>query len=380
MEVSSMSLSRFAVYREDTLLEGKIIFNDTSATFAPSFNFRPNTVYAVELSGSVSISSDQPAIFNKGIHLKWTFTTGNWPDYIMTRTSQHVTDFARDGSKMVQMGNYLYLYGGWNGTGSSISSFNDVYRSSGDLTTWEKLPDAPWLGRHTFGIGKINSTIYIYGGDQNSEFFDVWKSEDGEHFEQVVHDLDRSVKKRLLYGSCIHNNMLYVMGGQSSLDENSELTDIWTSPNGSAWRRLNNGLTFLGKNLAGSVASFNNKLWVVGGGYYRDPDPAVRWANHVYSSADGKTWTMEADAPWPGRQFTDVCVWDNRLWMIGGHNGQNLSDIWYMNKDGSWIEYKPSDLFTPRHASAVTVYNDKLIIACGDQSNECWVIEKPGNY
>jgi leucine-zipper-like transcriptional regulator 1 len=154
------------------------------------------------------------------------------------------------------------------------------------------------------------------------------------------------------------------------------LYDVWSSQNGLVWKKIADSLDFLGKNITGNVTSFNGRIWVVGGGYYRHPDTAIRWTNKIYSSADGANWRQEPDGPWKGRQYADVCVWDNRLWMIGGHRGGNLAEIWYMNKNGEWIEYTPPNLFTARHASAVGLYNNKLVIACGDYNNECWVIEK----
>ena len=167
------------------------------------------------------------------------------------------------------------------------------------------------------------------------------------------------------------------MGGQSNTDElNAGLTDVWSSGNGAVWIKIADNKDFLGKNISGSVVSFNGKIWIIGGGYYGHPDSSVRWSNHVYSSPDGITWIREDDAPWVARQFADVCVWDNKLWMVGGHNGQNLADIWYMNKNGTWVQYTPSNLFTARHATAVAAYNDNLVISCGDLNNECWVIRK----
>ena len=368
----------FQVYREkNDIVVGEFIYKETSAEFRPSVEFMPSTTYTVRFEGSVTIRTDNASGDRiEKVSLSWKFTTDSITEYIMTRTNAEVTAFARDGCKMIQFGDYLYLYGGWRGNETGSSSHNDIYRSSGDLSVWERMPDAEWTGRHTFGLGILNNQLYVYGGDQNTEYFDVWKSDDGLNFTQVHQDLDYAVKSRLIYGTTTHQNKLYIIGGQVSLEPSSGLGDVWASPNGYAWRRFAGAQDFLGKNLAGAVASFMDKLWVIGGGEYGHPDSSERWTNHIYSSLDGRSWTREPDAPWSGRQFADVCVWDNKLWIIGGHNGKNLSEIWYMMKNGSWHQYQPSNLFVPRHASAVATYNDKLVIVCGDQNNECWVIEK----
>jgi hypothetical protein len=62
--------------------------------------------------------------------------------------------------------------------------------------------------------------------------------------------------------------------------------------------------------------------------------------------------------------------------MIAGYNEENLSDIWYMTADGQWHQFETPPEFEARHASGVGVYNDKLVIVCGNYHNDCWVIEK----
>lgn len=245
-------------------------------------------------------------------------------NYTMTLQSSHVTDYVRDGSKSMQVGNHFYSLGGW--TAVPEESYNDIYRSKGDLSTWKKLPNAPWHGRHTFGIAKITSILYIFGGDY------------------------------------LHN-----------------VFDVWLSPDGIIWKRIATNKAFLGKNISGSVVSFHGKIWVIGGGYYDHFDPSIRWTNHIYSSPNGKNWTRQPDAPWAGRQYTDVCVWDNKLWMVGGNNGTNLADIWYMEKDGTWVQFEVPAEYVGRHATAVGVYRNKLVITCGNYHNDCWVIEKGVN-
>lgn len=373
-----MSLSLFRVTREkNEPVKGKYVYTDTVAEFIPDEEFEYATEYNVQIDGTVfkQIDSETEEI-REQVEQEWSFVTDSSSNFVMRRTNPWVTASARDGCRMVQFGDYLYLYGGWTGSDSSSTSHKDIYRSTGDLSVWEQMPDAPWQGRHTFGLGVVNNEVIVYGGDQNTTYFDVWKSQDGVQFNPVRQDLDSSVRSRLIYGSTTHRGKLYILGGQRTLDLHSGMSDVWTSPNGFGWRKLTGTAHFLAKNITGAVTSFNGRIWVIGGGYYGHPDNEVRWTNHVYSSEDGISWVKEPDAPWSGRQFADVCVWDNKLWMVGGHNGRNLSEIWYMKKDGSWHQYEPSPLFVPRHASAVATYNDKLVIVCGDQNNECWVIEK----
>ena len=375
MNIERIRLVNLVLKKGNEPISGKIESSDTLITFIPDNSLEKHTSYTLEVSAIVNFVPDRESEQSpKSVQETYSFiTASNEPEYSMTRVSTHVTDFARDGANMIQMGDYLYLYGGW----TAESSWNDIYRSNGDLSTWERMPDAPWEGRHTFGLGKLSSGLFVFGGDYFHDIFDVWRSNDGTNFQKVADNLEATVKRRLIYGTCVHNNKLYVMGGQLFLEDTAAgLDDVWESANGLAWKKIADGKTFLGKNLAGCVTSFNGRIWVVGGGYYRHPDSTVKWTSHIYTSVDGVNWRQEQDGPWAGRQYANVCVWDNRLWMVGGNNGQNLADIWYMNKDGSWVQYTPPNLFTARHAAAIAVYNNKLAFACGDYNNECWVIEK----
>lgn len=366
---------------------GRIELSDSQLTFTPDDELLPLTTYTVEARVALKTGADDTRIvssngqsspyYGEGLsyqNFTWQFTTRESYKYVMNRTSRWVTNFNRDGNKIVQMGEYLYSYGGW--TSDPLQSYNDVYRSSGDLTQWEKLPDAPWQPRHTYGIGKKDSTLFIFGGDVLSTVFDVWKSSDGENFMPVSQDLESVLGPRMLYGACVHKSRLFILGGQSGLGPDSSLTDVWTSSDGALWRRIATNLPFLGKNISGSVASFKGRIWVIGGGYYRSYDPVARYSNAIYSSEDGKVWRQEPDAPWKPRQYGDVYVWNNRLWMIAGYNEENLADIWYMTSDGKWHQYETPPEFDARHASGVTVYNDRLVIVCGNYHNDCWVIEK----
>lgn len=386
LDFSSIQTVQVTVSGKNGRVKGKTEVSNAEIIFTPNLELGPLENYKVLVKMVVKTASNDTRIVhvNGGIpslrkdttHLNfsWRFTTRKAYSYSMHKTSSWVTLFNRDGNKVMQVGDYLYSYGGW--TADPLESHNDVYRSTGDLTEWEQVHDAPWVGRHTYGIGKLDSNLYIFGGDHLSEVFDVWKTVNGVDFSQVTQDMQSRMGPRLMYGACVHNSKLYILGGQSSGEEGAGLTDVWAGFNGALWKRIASGLPFLGKNISGCAASFNGRIWVVGGGYYTDNFSSRVYTNEIYSSEDGITWQREPDGPWLGRQYADLCVWNNRLWMIAGCNTANLSDIWYMTDDGEWHELETPADFEPRHASGVGVYNDKLVIVCGNYHNDCWVIEK----
>ncbi len=373
----NLSTGTFLLLRsgsDSIIVGGTVTLTDTSVDFLPNYDLLPNTSYSVFFDIDYRQNPRNIKMPKKRMRFLSKFTTRGATEYSILRNATTVAAFRRDGTKTVQMGAYLYSYGGW--IPEPNETFNDIYRGGGDLSRWDKVGNAPWFPRHTFGLGKIDSTVYVFGGDVLNDSFDVWKSGDGESFEIVPQVEGQNPGRRVLYGSTVHHKELMVLGGQRTLELNEGLDDVWSSPDGSSWKKLSSGNTFLGKNITGSVASFNGEIWVVGGGYYKDPNSNVQWSNEVYSSPDGIHWQRHPDAPWAGRQYADVCVWNNCLWMVGGAIGENLREIWLMRRDGSWEYVDPPAEFEPRHATALAVYNDQLVLTNGNLQNDCWVIKR----
>jgi N-acetylneuraminic acid mutarotase len=329
-----------------------------------------NVVDAAKFSSGITVSCNgEPVKVTKegntpSYTYTWNFTTKGADKYLMTQRSTAVTDFNRDGSRMMQIGKYAYSFGGWQ---VPPESYNDVYRSTGDLTTWEKMPDAPWHGRHVFGIAKLADGTYVVGGDNLHSDFDVWRTTDGENWTLLTSNI---LGNRMLYGCTTHNGYIYIVGGAG-------YSDVWRSRNGIDWEPVAEHVDFLkGECFAGSLTSFKGRLWMVCGGGNGYGQGTFR--KEVWSSIDGKVWKQEKDFGGTERNYTDVCVWDNKLWVISGYNPteSNIKSIWYMKPNGTWHEYETPADYIGRHATGVTVYNGKLVITCGNYFNDCWVIEK----
>lgn len=286
----------------------------------------------------------------------------------MSKYSDHVTDFNRDGTRLAVLGDSLISMGGW----IPGNSFSDVY-STKDLKTWVKInPACAWVGRHTFGAGKISDKLFIWCGDPFHLTMDCWSSYDGAnwHLEGVVPGA-----VCFLYGSFSDGVYLYKIGGMSNIySTNGVPNDVCTSVDGIHWEQLN-GIPYFGRCLSGACCMFNKVIYVVSGGIYG----SGVGTQEMYSSSDqGYSWYREPDVPFVGRYYHDTIVWDNKLWVICGYGkGANLRDIWMMDANGTWTQFMgvPDD-FIGRHASGVAVFQDKLVIANGNFQNSCWAIEK----
>ena len=62
----------------------------------------------------------------------------------------------------------------------------------------------------------------------------------------------------------------------------------------------------------------------------------------------------------------DVAVFDNKLWLLEGHDGKgNRNDVWYSSDGASWMKYRRT-LLGAGHAASVFVYNDALWMVVGN--------------
>lgn len=339
-------------------LTGAVTCCNSVVRFACGTELTPYQLYTANLVV-------KPKLGGKEFRYAWSFSTKGPDQYRMTLRSEQVTDGNRDGTRCMQIGNYFYSFGGWKDP--PFDSYNDVYRSTGNLAEWERQPEAPWHGRHVFGIARIEDSTYVVGGDPFHTDFDVWRTTDGQNWTKLSSNL---LGNRVLYGCTAHNGYIYVVGGKG-------YSDVWRSANGADWELVTDNLPFLNnENFAGSLISFRGRLWMVCGG--GDGWGGGTPRKEVWSSADGRQWRRENDFAGSARYYTDLCVWDNKLWVVGGYNYTegNVQSIWYMKPDGTWHQFDVPQNYVGRHATGVGVYNNQLAITCGNYQNNCWVIEK----
>lgn len=265
-----------------------------------------------------SYSTEYQAVLDRALALGtvWTSTTQN-----ATATIEGV-----DGAEVVQLGNYVYILGGWQDADSPpfARPRNTQYRAHiSDLTSWTQLSNAPWSRRHTFGCGVLGSKIYVWGADPLVAGHDCWSAtQDGNGdltWTQIQATLPYS--NRSLAGTCVHNGYLYTIGGEDFTDQSlSPPTDVWRSADGITWTKVGDGISSFGGNMAGSSVSFNGYIYVFGGGRYMyNTSPFTRnYKDTVYRSSDGVSWTLVANinGGTGGFQYTKAVVYDDKIWLL----------------------------------------------------------------
>jgi hypothetical protein len=309
-----------------------------------------------------------------------------------------VTDSAafapRDGAGALVFQDRMWLLGGWNPRDKAdfpLVCNNEVW-SSQDGARWilEKPntfvdrafdPSTDWEGRHTAGYVTYRDRMWIIGGDANQGHYqnDVWSSSDGRRWTRISSNVPWG--PRALHCTLVFGERIWVLGGQTmpafAPAEERFYDDIWTTTDGMSWQQLKpEPPCFAPRGMIGGSAVFRGRVWILGGGTYDTPrTPARRFYNDVWSSADGIHWRQHlARAPWHPRQYHDVAVFDDRLWVLEGYHsdGGNRNDVWHSADGVAWHQV-PDTPWKPRHAASVFVYRDALwLVAGNNMQSDVW--------
>lgn len=304
---------------------------------------------------------------------------------------------ARDGAGALTFAGKMWLIGGWNPNDHfpRLTS-NDVW-SSTDGVDWKlEKPNtfipttfdasADWEGRHAGGYAVYQNRMWIVGGDPLQGYYqgDVWSSADGRSWRRESGFAPWGA--RSLHYTLVFKDRLWVMGGQTMpdfVDRASKpayqvFQDVWTSTDGAGWSRLvTSGPMWSPRSAIMQGAVLNDRMWVVAGGTYEARNAGVMnrtYTNDVWSSADGVSWRRDLDAaPFSPRQYHSLVAWDDRLWVIGGYNEDNLDGAWYSGDGVNW--YSTPTTWDPRHAASVWVHKDAVWLT-GGGNVDVWRLQR----
>lgn len=320
-------------------------------------------------------------------------------DYRWTRVAEKAEFAPRDGAGALVFKDKMWFIGGWNpGDKKSFPRIcnNEVW-SSADGTKWalekkntflDRTFDATrdWEGRHTAGYAVHKGRLWIVGGDVNQGHYqnDVWSSADGKAWTFVNKGKPVPWGPRALHVTLAFNDKIWVMGGQTmptfAPAPEAFHRDIWTTSDGVKWEQVKPKEPYWSpRGMIGGSAVFKGRMWILGGGTYDTPKVKYRnFYNDVWSSADGVAWTRHVEkAPWEARQYHDVAVYDDRLWVMEGYEGKgNRNDVWYSADGVNWYEV-PKTPWKPRHAASVFVHRKALwMVAGNNMESDVWKLQR----
>lgn len=299
----------------------------------------------------------------------------------------------RDGAGALVFQDQMWFLGGWNpGDKTHFPRIcnNEVWSSSDGLTWTLRKPNtfvdnqfdpkSDWEGRHTAGYAVLHDKMWIVGGDANQKHYqnDVWNTSDGEKWNLVTDNVPWG--PRALHYTVAYKDQLWVIGGQTMPGfgggDETFYRDVWTSSDGKHWDELTPvEPCWTTRGMIGGAAVFQDRIWMLGGGTYDTPTtPKRNYYNDVWSTDDGVHWTLHTpDAGWQPRQYHDVAVFDDQLWVLEGYDGKgNRKDVWRSGDGTTWHEV-PNTPWAPRHASSIYVYNDALwVVAGNNMTSDVW--------
>lgn len=121
----------------------------------------------------------------------------------------------------------------------------------------------------------------------------------------------------------------WFMGGitPAALGQKVHHNDIWKSKDGVTWTKVTDNAPW-GKRTDFNLLEFKGALWIMGGQYKQTG--VNTWFNDIWRSEDGEHWKKITDqGPWSKRLAHAVGVFNNKLYLIGGHTPVN----WHLNQD-----------------------------------------------
>ena len=156
------------------------------------------------------------------------------------------------------------------------------------------------------------------GGHRSGTYRDVWSSVDGKGV--WLFEGNAEWPSRNHFEVVSHNGRMYVIGGDSS-GSFAHIGDVWSSADGKNWvQEKENTFAYWGKRSRLQAVSHNGLLYVVGGMYKEGGVGNNINARDVWSSADGKSWTIVVDnAQWLNRSGFNAAVFPPPLvlWGVG---------------------------------------------------------------
>lgn len=274
-------------------------------------------------------------------------------------------------------GDKLWLIAGYDG-----KLKNDIWSSSNGIDWIQQNTNAEFSPRYSHQVIGFNDgsgdKLWLVGGNDGEIKNDVWSSNDGINWSQNTPNAKFSARAdhQVVSFNNGSGDKLWLIAGS----EGTATNDVWSSSDGSNWTQVSSDPEFSARRFHQAV-SFNDgngeKLWLIGG------DNGQK-SNDVWSSSDGINWVQEiSHAEFSARKNHQIIKFNNgngnKLWLIGGNDGADKNDIW-SSKDGvTWVQEKSNAAFSARSNHQLVNFNngtgDKLWLIGGNDGidkNDVW--------
>lgn len=204
----------------------------------------------------------------------------------------------------------------WFAGGSTAAvPSREIWRSTNGID-WTLAGLLPLRRTNGVLVSFRDQLLYIAGSDA-TPVATVFASPDGITWS-LIGSLPEPASS---FGFAIHRGLMFVVGGNGNAD------NVFSSSDGVTWTTAGH---LPDPNHGGSLVSFEDRLWYVGG----HNGTLYDW---VLASSDGSIWTRKGSIPL-AREYHAALIRDGAMWIIGGQDTMptKLSDVSTTTNGADW--------------------------------------------
>lgn len=139
---------------------------------------------------------------------------------------------------------------------------------------------------------------------------------------------------------------------------------VWSSNDGRSWSKTD--LPSIRPDAYHTqYVQFRDAIYALGNN--RGNYESIVFGSMVRRTDDLKQWkTIAERTDLPGRIFATLVVFRDKIWLIGGYDGNRFhNDVWNSSDGARWTRVVERAQWTPRASSSAVVFNDRLWLLGG---------------
>lgn len=352
-------------------------------TSANAMNVGRQWTHAVAYNGYIyvpgGVSGGVPVNTTSYVPINSNGSLGTWANVANNFSN------ARDSSGVVAYNGYLYVLGGYSGTGNT--TYNDVQyapiQSNGNLGTWQSANSFSTT-RSDLRAVAYNGYMYVMGGGQTNDgtnlLNDVQYAPINTNGSLGTWQSTNSfTEARDGHAAAVHNGVMYVVGGRNI--GGTTLSSIQYAPIKSdgtvgTWTATT---SFTQARRFPELLTYNGYLYVLGGANSSNTATNTVYYAPLNNGGPGTTGTWTSTSSFTNTRYGHGSVaYNGYMYILGGFNGSSYNDIQYapISKStgalSSWSS-AGSNFTTARYGLDVFVYNGYIYVLGGTTNGSSYL-------